>query len=182
MTRQQRMRVELPAVIALGSNLGDREQTLRDAVAAIGQLAGVALTAASGIVESAALKVDGIDQTAPSYLNAVIRVRTALSPEALLDALNEIENYLGRKRAERWGDRTIDLDIITFGGLSRDTERLQLPHPRAWQRAFVLEPWLQIEPDAYLPDRGPIVQLAREVSDSVTAYDAAPLIASEVRS
>lgn len=176
MTRKQRMRVELPAVIALGSNLGDREATLRAAVSAIGRLSGVMLTAASGLVESAALKPDGVDETAPAYLNAVVRVRTALSPETLLAALHDIEAELGRERTEQWGDRTIDLDLISFAGLQRETQSVTLPHPRAWQRAFVLEPWLEIQPDARLPGRGLVADLARAASDTVTRYPAAPLI------
>lgn len=150
-----RMRVELPVVIALGSNLpgdhGDREQLLRLAVQAIDALSGVRVTAASGIVETPALKLDGVDENAPSYLNAVVLARAALSPEMLLGALHGIEAALGRVRQEVWGDRTIDLDLIDFGGLRRATEEITLPHPRAWQRAFVLAPWRQVQPDAVLP-------------------------------
>lgn len=181
MTRQQRMRVELPAIIALGSNLGDREQTLREAVSRISAVDGVHIVAASGIVESAALKVDRVDESAPSYLNAVIRVRTALSPEALLDALQAIETELGRERIERWGDRTLDLDIVSFAALQSESERLELPHPRAWQRAFVLAPWLQIDAEARLPGRGRIADLAREVTDSVRPFDADPLWETPMR-
>ncbi len=174
--RMQRLRVELPAVIALGSNLGDREQTLRDAVREVDALPGVKVLTASGIVESAALTVAGIDESAPSYLNAVIRVRSALRPEQLLDALARIEHDLGRVRVERWGDRTIDLDIVTAGRATMDSDRLTLPHPRAWQRAFVLVPWLEIEPDAALPGRGRVADLALPIADSVWAYPAAPLL------
>ena len=166
------MRVELPAIIALGSNLGDRESTLRAAVAAIDRLPGVAVTAASALVESAALTVAGIDETAPAYLNAVIRVRSSLSAEVLLQALHGIEANLGRERSIRWGDRTIDLDLISFAGLQRETESLILPHPRAWERAFVL----QIQPDARLPGRGLVADLARAAVDAVTPYAAAPLL------
>ena len=176
MTRTERLRVELPAVIALGSNLGDREQTLRDAVRAIAALPGVVVTAASAIVESSALKADGVDESAPSYLNAVIRVRSAITPEQLLDGLAAIEHDLGRVRDVRWGDRTIDLDIITAAGERRQTERLTLPHPRAWQRGFVLVPWLQIEPSANLPGYGPVSTLAAETTDVVKPFDAAPLM------
>ena len=177
MTRQQRMRVELPAIIALGGNLGDREATIRAAVAAIGRLPGVKIVAASGLVESAAVTPDGIDETAPAYLNAVIRVRTSLDPEALLAALHGIEADLGRERIVHWGDRTIDLDLISHAGSMRETETLTLPHPRAWQRAFVLEPWLEIQPDARLPGRGLIADLARAATDTVSPFSAAPLLA-----
>ena len=178
MTRAQRLRVELPAVIALGSNLGDREQNLRDAVAAIAATDSVRVLAASGMVESAAVKPDGVDESAPSYLNAVIRIRTALSPEGLLDELNRIERALGRVRDVRWGDRTIDLDIIMFAGASRQTDRLTLPHPRAADRPFVIVPWLQVQPSAELPGRGPIADLPAAASSGVRPFDAAALLES----
>jgi len=184
-----RMRVELPVVIALGSNLpgdhGDREQLLRLAVQAIDTLSGVRVTGASGIVETPALKLDGVDQNAPSYLNAVVLARVALSPEMLLGALHGIEAALGRVRQEVWGDRTIDLDIIDFGGLRRTTEEITLPHPRAWQRAFVLAPWQQVQPDAVLPNAdgsgsvrvADLLAAARERApeERVTPYPAEPL-------
>lgn len=171
----ERRRVELPAVIALGSNLGDREQALRDAVAAIRALPGVVVTAASDIVESPAVKPEGVDESAPSYLNAVITVRSALTPEQLLDRLNAIEQALGRVRDVRWGDRTIDLDIIVAGA-TQTNERLTLPHPRAWQRGFVLVPWLQLEPSAVLPGHGRVADLAAAAPDIVRPYAAAPLL------
>ncbi|WP_394770906.1 2-amino-4-hydroxy-6-hydroxymethyldihydropteridine diphosphokinase [Lacisediminihabitans sp.] len=172
MTRQ---RIVLPAVIALGSNLGDREANLRDAVREIGSLDGVIVTAVSGIVESHAVKPDGVDESSPNYLNAVVLVRSALHPDDLLDALNRIEAEHGRVREERWGDRTLDLDIVAFDGLRRDDERLTLPHPRAWQRPFVLVPWLQADPDAELSGHGRVDALAAAVSPEVWAFDAAPL-------
>jgi 2-amino-4-hydroxy-6-hydroxymethyldihydropteridine diphosphokinase len=170
-----RKRVELPAVIALGSNLGDREQTLRDAVRELAAVSGVVVQAASGIVETPAQKPDGIDESAPSYLNAVVLVRSALSPERLLEQLQRIEHELGRVRAERWGDRTIDLDLIDFAGLSRDTAELTLPHPRAWQRAFVLAPWSQVQPDAVLHGHGRVADLVKTAADPVADYPARPL-------
>lgn len=176
MTRAERLRVRLPAIIALGSNLGDREQNIRDAVRAIAAIDSVLVTDASGLVESAAVKPDGVDESAPAYLNAVIRVRTALDPDQLLDALNRIERALGRVRDVRWGDRTIDLDIVAFAGADRRTERLTLPHPRAAERAFVIVPWLQFAPAAVLPGYGPIAELPAAVSDSVRPFDAAPLL------
>ncbi|HEV7812879.1 MAG TPA: 2-amino-4-hydroxy-6-hydroxymethyldihydropteridine diphosphokinase [Leifsonia sp.] len=168
--------MQLPAVIALGSNLGDREQALRDAVAAIRALPGVTVTAASDIVESPAVKPAGVDASAPAYLNAVITVRSALPPDELLDALNEIERDLGRVRDIRWGDRTIDLDIITAGGTALRTERLTLPHPRAFERGFVLIPWLQIEPLAQLPGFGPVADLVRATTHLVRRFPATPLL------
>ena len=146
----QRMRVELPAVIALGSNLGDRAATIRAAVGELGELRGVKVVAESGLVETPALKTDGVDADAPAYLNAIVLARTSLHPRALLEALHGIEAAHGRVRAERWGDRTLDLDIVSMGGLRVDEPGLTIPHPRAGQRAFVLAPWLQVDPDAVL--------------------------------
>ncbi len=174
-----RMRVMLPAVIALGSNQGDREALLREAVRDIDALDGVRVTAASGIVETPALKLHGVDETAPSYLNAVVLARAALNPEELLAALHGIEARLGRVRDEVWGDRTIDLDLIDFGALTRHTDEITLPHPRAWQRAFVLAPWLQVQPDAVLPGHGRVDALLAAATDRVTEYPAAPLFAAD---
>ena len=181
MTRMQRLRVELPAVIALGSNLGDREATLRAAVAAIGAIPGVKLTGASGIVESAALKPTGVDEDAPSYLNAVVTVRSAIAPQDLLDALRGIENDLGRERLERWGDRTIDLDIIDAGGATMATDTLTLPHPRAAQRAFVLAPWLQIDPEAVLVGWGRVADLLEAATDTVREFPSRSLLPDDGR-
>lgn len=166
------------AVIALGSNLGDREATLRAAVAAMDALDGVTLVAASDIVESAALKPHGVDLDAPSYLNAVVIARTSLEPLALLDALGRIEQQHHRVREERWGDRTLDLDLIAVDDVELDSERLTLPHPRAWQRAFVLAPWLQIAPDARLSTRGSVAELLADATDEVLPYPATPLLAA----
>lgn len=169
----------LPAVIALGSNLGDREENLRAAVRAIAAIEGVAVTAASGIVESHAIKPAGTDARAPDYLNAVILVQSALHPEQLLVELNRIEVEHGRIRAERWGDRTLDLDIVDFAGLSRHSETLTLPHPRAWERSFVVVPWLQVQPDAETVDHGRIDELAAAHSSQVWTFEAAPLMVED---
>jgi 2-amino-4-hydroxy-6-hydroxymethyldihydropteridine diphosphokinase len=138
------------AVLALGSNLGDRRATMLEAVRRIADTAGVELVAASSLLESAAVKPEGVDPSAPAYLNGVVVVDTALTPEALLEAVNLIEADLGRVRGERWADRTLDIDIIDVVGESRSTERLTLPHPRAAERSFVLAPWLEVDPDAEL--------------------------------
>ncbi|MEP6481890.1 MAG: 2-amino-4-hydroxy-6-hydroxymethyldihydropteridine diphosphokinase [Rhodoglobus sp.] len=179
MIRQQRMQVDLPAVIAIGSNLGDREAIIRDAVRAIDALPGVVVVRASGLVETAALKPEGVDEHAPAYLNAVVAVRSAIGALQLLDALRGIETEFGRVRDVRWGDRTLDLDIVQFAGPPIDEPDLTVPHPRAWQRAFVLAPWLQIEPDATLPGHGRIADLladaVRRDGTEPTPYAAEPL-------
>lgn len=163
------------AVIALGSNLGDREATLRAAVRALDQLDGVRVVRASGLVESHALKPAGVDEAAPSYLNAVVLADVTLTPLQLLDAVNAIEQEFGRVRDTVWGDRTLDLDLIAVGGLQQQGERLTLPHPRAWQRAFVLAPWVQLDPDAVIPGRGRIADLLAASDDSVWEFPVEPL-------
>lgn len=175
MIREQRMRVELPAVLSLGSNLGDREANLRSAVRDIAALPGVVVWKASSLYESAAHKPHGVDAAAPAYLNAVIGIRTALMPEVLLDELAQIENAHGRVRTEVWGDRTLDIDIVSIDGLQRATERLTIPHPRAATRAFVLAPWLEIEPNAVLPD-GRVDELLAATEDSVRRVEGEPLL------
>ena len=134
------------AVLSLGSNLGDREANLRAAVADIAALRAVWVDATSGLVETAAVKPAGVDESAPSYLNAIVRVTTDLSADELLAALGAIELAHGRVREVRWGDRTLDVDIITYGDTQREDPALTLPHPRAAERAFVLVPWLELDP------------------------------------
>jgi len=175
MIRQQRLRVELPVMLALGSNLGDREATLRDAVHAINTLDGVTVDAASSIVQTPALKLSGIDHSAPAYLNAVVSARSALEPHALLAELQRIEAENGRVREERWGDRTLDIDIISFAHLHVDDELLTIPHPRAADRAFVLVPLMQLDPHANLVGVGAAAELLAGIENDTTEYEAAPL-------
>jgi 2-amino-4-hydroxy-6-hydroxymethyldihydropteridine diphosphokinase len=172
--RLQRMRVELPVVLAIGSNLGDREQTLRDAVRAIGEIPGVTVVKCSGIVETPAVKPEGVDEEAPAYLNAVVLVRSALHPRQLLAAVHEVEAAHGRVRVERWGDRTLDIDIVSAGGYRLDEPELTVPHPRARDRAFVLAPWLDVEPDAVL-DGDRIADLLAVTGETPARYEADPL-------
>lgn len=150
------------AVIALGSNLGDRQATLLAAVREIAELDGVDLVAASTPIESVAVKIDGPDADAPAYLNGVVIVETTLEPHDLLTRLRGIEAAHGRVREERWGDRTLDLDVIDVDGQVIRTDDLTLPHPRAHERLFVLEPWLEADPAAVLSGRA--------VSDWVRAF------------
>ena len=162
------------AVLSLGGNLGDREQTIRDAVADIAALDGVEVDAASGLVETAAVKPTGVDLSAPAYLNAVVTVTTTLSAPELLAATGAIELRHGRVRDARWGDRTLDIDIVTFGDLQQDDLALTLPHPRAAERSFVLVPWLEIDPDAVLPGIGRVDGLSA-ASENVSRYPAEAL-------
>lgn len=155
------------AVIAYGANLGDREATIDAAARELAETDGIELVGVSPVYESAAIKLDGVDHDAPGYLNGVLLVETSLEPLALLDVLQRIELEHGRVREERWGDRTLDLDLIDYGQLELHDERLELPHPRAWQRAFVLAPWHDVEPEASVPGRGPVARLLAEASDEV---------------
>ena len=159
--------MKVRAIIALGGNLGDRKKNIRSAIRAIKSLRGVTLIAKSPLVESHAVTEGGVDKTKPNYLNGVIEIETDLKPGELLDALMEIEQELGRVRIDRWGSRTIDLDIITYGNLIKSGKRLEIPHPRAYQRAFVLVPWALMNPSAVLPGHGRVAELAESIKDQV---------------
>ena len=127
-------------VIALGSNLGDRRWYLRRAIDELRRV--ISVVRVSSIIET-----EPVDAPPPKYLNAVVVGHTHLSPEELLDALQAIENRLGRRRTKRNAPRTIDLDLILHSANVRRTARLTLPHPRAHERAFVMEPlrvWGQV--------------------------------------
>jgi 2-amino-4-hydroxy-6-hydroxymethyldihydropteridine diphosphokinase len=165
------------AVIALGANLGDRGATLRAAATAIAALPGVRPVAASREVESVAVTPDGPDTDRPRYRNAVVVVDTDLDPHALLAALRGIEDDHGRVRAERWGDRPLDLDVVAIDDLRIATTDLTVPHPRAAERAFVLAPWLDADPAAVLPGVGPVAALLADIGDDTTRVDEPPLFA-----
>lgn len=124
------------AFLSIGGNLGDRLANLRAAVWMLGDLEDVSVREASSLFETEPFGVTG----QPDYLNAVLRIDTGLDPEALLDACQQIEARLGRVRIERWGARTVDIDILTYGSLRLDDARLTLPHPRMAERAFVQIP------------------------------------------
>lgn len=144
-----------PAVVALGTNQGDRHQLLERAVADLRATEGVRVIAQSSVVDTVALTEDGYDESAPAYLNQVVLVESAWPAEHLLTRLHEIEKRHGRHRdGTRYAPRTLDLDIITYGDQVLSTPDLTLPHPRAHERAFVLAPWVEIDPDATLPGRG----------------------------
>jgi len=124
------------AFIGAGANLGDRRAAIAGAIARLRAQPGIAAVEASSIFETAPVGV--VDQ--PMFLNAVLGVETTLSPEELLGALSEIERAFGRVRAEHWGPRTLDLDLLAFEGETRATAALELPHPRMLGRAFVTVP------------------------------------------
>jgi 2-amino-4-hydroxy-6-hydroxymethyldihydropteridine diphosphokinase len=155
------------AVIAFGANLGDREATIASATRAIAETTGISLVAVSPVYETPAIKDAGVDHDAPGYLNGVLVVETSLAPHALLDVLQAVEASHGRVRAEHWGDRTLDLDLIDVAGVTLADARLVLPHPRAWQRAFVLQPWLDVDPAAELTGHGRVASLRDAAHDEV---------------
>ena len=143
------------AVLALGSNLGDRRQNLQGAVDGLFAAPGLGFRAVSPVYETR--PVGGPDQ--PDYLNAVIAVETALPARAILDRAHRVEDALRRVREVRWGPRTLDVDLIVVGDEISDDPELILPHPRAHERAFVLAPWRDIEPEAEIPGRGRVADL-----------------------
>ncbi len=167
------------AIVALGANLGDREATIRQAVLGLAAHAGIHVLRGSPIVETPALRTDGVDDDAPKYLNAVVELDTTLSPRGLLAELHRIEDAHGRERSARWGDRTLDLDLVAFGEERVADEDLVVPHPRAHERAFVLAPWAAMDESAVLPGRGPVVDLLERVladtGERVEPYPAEPL-------
>jgi 2-amino-4-hydroxy-6-hydroxymethyldihydropteridine diphosphokinase len=154
------------AVIALGSNEGDRGDMLRAAAERLRRLPLVDEFVMSEPIESVAVKLDGPDPDAPPYLNAVALMTTRLAPQVLLGMLHAVEEEQGRVRVERWGDRTLDLDLIAYGDFESSEEHLMVPHPRAAERLFVLEPWLSIDPDAVLPGVGRVDELIRRLKDA----------------
>lgn len=155
------------AVLALGGNLGDRKANIRSAIRALKETEGIKVVKKSPLVESFAVTAAGVDQSRPNYLNGVVEIDTELKPGALLDVVRAIEKDHGRIRLERWGSRTLDIDIIIYGSLIKDGKRLTLPHPRAFERAFVTVPWSLMNPDAVLPGHGSVAALAAEVRDKV---------------
>lgn len=146
---------EQPVTIALGSNLGNRLGNLQGGLDALASTPGLTLDEASPVYQTA--PVGGPAQ--PGYLNAVLTARTVLPPRALLARCQQVENAFGRVRTEIWGPRTLDLDVIVYGDVVTDDPELTLPHPRAYQRAFVLAPWHAIDPDAVIPGRGKVADL-----------------------
>ncbi|GAB3528930.1 2-amino-4-hydroxy-6-hydroxymethyldihydropteridine diphosphokinase [Arthrobacter monumenti] len=147
-------------ILALGSNLGERIDILANAVADLMDHPHMRLREVSPVVQTKA--VGGPEQ--PDYLNMVIEVETDLEPYALLEHCQAVEAKHHRTRTVRWGPRTLDVDIITYGDLEMDAPELTLPHPRAHERAFVLQPWAWMDGSAVLAGR-PVAELAAEADD-----------------
>ena len=138
------------AYVGVGANLGDREATIRAALAALPDVVAV-----SELRETAPVGV--VDQ--PPFLNGAAALETELSPRELLDLLLEVERRLGRERRERWGPRTIDLDLLLYGAERVDEPGLTVPHPLLHERRFALEPLLDLDPDLVVPGHGRVTDL-----------------------
>jgi 2-amino-4-hydroxy-6-hydroxymethyldihydropteridine diphosphokinase len=147
------------AYVGLGANLGPREITLLRAIDLLGATDGVEVRAASQLRETEPVGV--VDQ--PAYLNGAVELDTELSARELLDRLLDVERELGRVRGERWGPRTVDLDLLVFGAETIDEPGLRVPHPRLHERRFVLEPLAELAPDLVVPGRGTVSELLAEL-------------------
>jgi len=149
------------AYVGVGSNLGDREQVIADAVSLLDEHPEIDVLRASALRETEPW--GPVEQ--PRFLNGAVAVETTLAPRALLEALLDVERRLGRVRDERWGPRTIDLDLLLYGDAVVDEPGLTVPHPRLRERAFALEPLLELDPSLVVPGQGPVSQLLDGVAE-----------------
>ena len=143
----------MKAVIALGSNLDEPEKNIELAISLIADSTNL-------LVRSSLFKTKPVGgPSQPDFINAVCIIESILPPLELLNMLHGVEKSMGRVRNEKWGPRVIDCDLIAYGDFISQTELLTLPHPRAHQRRFVLEPWHEIDPDAVIPGHGRIAEI-----------------------
>lgn len=156
--------------VSLGSNLGDREGALRHAVIRLSALPGI-----SGVHTSSLYETDPVGGVAqPNFLNAVA-VATAAGhaplhvARELLDLARSVESDLHRQRRERWGPRTVDVDVLAVGDLINTDPELTVPHPRLSERAFVLVPWAEVDPDFVVPQQGRVTDLLQTISQDERA-------------
>lgn len=157
---------QVTVLLAFGANLGDRGETISAAQRSIAAAPGIGRFVASPLRETIALTPNGPDPDAPRYLNGVATADTSLSPHELLDLMQQVEHEYGRVRDVRWGDRTLDIDLILYGGRVIRDERLTVPHPRAHERDFVLSPWLALDPHAVLMGHGRVDALLAAIGDT----------------
>jgi len=153
-------------VLCLGSNLGERQQNLQGGVSALVDTPDVVIVDASPVYESPPV---GGPPGAGDFLNVVLGADTTLDPHTLLDRCLAIEDAYGRERGERSAPRTLDVDLIIVGDQRIADAALVLPHPRAHERAFVLQPWHDIDPEAYLPGHGWVVDLLADLANGTDA-------------
>jgi len=164
--------VKTRVVIAMGSNLGDRMDYLQGGLDGLFDTPRLVFLAVSPVYETT--PVGGPEQ--PDYLNAVAIGETTLPAQAVLERCHSLEDAFSRVRGERWGPRTLDLDLIVYGDEVSNTPGLTLPHPRAHERAFVLAPWFDADPDAELPGRGKVADLLKALrTTGVARLDGAVL-------
>lgn len=163
------------AYIGMGSNLGDRQGRLREAVSAMKRLPGTSVVAESSIYVSAPV---GASEPQPDYFNAVVGIDTLLPPRALLEALQHIEHSAGRTRVAglRNTARTLDLDILVIDDVIIDERGLHVPHPRLQDRAFVLLPLNEIAPDCVVPGLGPVRALLPRIAEQRIARLSSPIV------
>ena len=143
------------AYVGLGANLGPREVTLLRAADLLAAADGVEVVAVAQLRETEPVGL--VEQ--PPFLNGAVAIDTSLPPRALLDVLLEIERSLGRVRGERWGPRTIDLDLLAYGDERVEEEGLHVPHPRLHERRFALEPLAELDPELEIPGLGTVSEL-----------------------
>ena len=151
----------MKAVIALGANIGNPREQMEIAISLLRESLDVQAVSSFYVTKP----VGKLDQ--PDFLNAIVIAESELPAKDLLSLLHGIEKTLGRERIEKWGPRTLDCDLIQYGALLSASEELTLPHPRAFERAFVLQPWLEIEPDAVLLTHGRVDQLLSQLPDQL---------------
>ena len=151
------------AVLALGSNRGQRFASLQGAVNSLADTPGVHVVATSPVYETVPV---GGPADAGDFLNAVVVVETTLSSARLLDRVHAIEDAFGRERGAPSAPRTLDIDILVLGQRRSDSAELTLPHRRAHERAFVLRPWCDVEPDAEIPGHGRVTDLLAALDGS----------------
>ncbi|MEX0992268.1 MAG: 2-amino-4-hydroxy-6-hydroxymethyldihydropteridine diphosphokinase [Actinomycetota bacterium] len=168
----------MKAYLGLGANLGDRLETLQRAADFLDAETSIDVVRSSRVYETR--PVGGPDDQ-PDFLNAVIQVETGLNARALLDACLQVEDRLGRVRAERWGPRTIDIDLLTLGDERIDDEDLVVPHPRMHERMFVLAPLLELDADPPLPGGRRAETMRLTVSDPLGVRPFAPPLLTRAR-
>lgn len=157
------MRPIRQAILALGSNLGDRIGKLQGGVSALEDTPEVTVVAISSVYETEPV---GAPEGAGKFLNAAVLIDTTLTVHTLLDRALAIEDAFGRVRSEPGAPRTLDVDVIVVGDRIADDDQLVLPHPRAHERGFVLVPWLEIDPEGEIPGKGFVADLISDVDTS----------------
>lgn len=147
--------------LSLGSNKGDRRASIREALNRIGMLLDTRVTDRSSLYESSPVNFE--DQ--PYFLNIVCRIETGMDPFTLLGSVLNIENDMGRVRKKKWGPRNIDIDILLYGDVCVSTPVLTIPHPRMFERAFVIVPMMEIAPGLKFPDGRKPADVLREIGE-----------------